>query len=753
MSIADDAATYQTPPVSTIATDAAAPDVTQNPGFNTAVMPAVAPPTAITGIAADAATYSPNDPNVTHQPGFNNTVLPGSKDLPVDNRKLPDFMTKLSALGSATAEAGLSFTSALFNQPKKIMDDATKGTFLDTSTKGDSLATSAQKSWAEKNKQYAKDYSGLENYQTAGKLIPEMAAYALVDKGAGLLGKGLEAAGGLMKAAKIPYTSLGVPGVNFTGRALETIGQGPKAVGAAFPPFTKLAAEYGAGGVKNAAEIAAVEGLRNDTKNPNQVFNTDQALDVVKNPALAIGAGVLGHGVGNYLDSVRTLGKGIDEYSPYAMNVMMKEPSYSRTLQMKMAGAFPNLFGFGKLIDLLDNTSTDTRNFVGKLLGNTGVKNSIESEAQAGKSVQAALTRVKKVADDAWEQVPTEQNVSNPQTVIDSVDKVRQIFVDSDIPAAKKILHYIDRNLPEKATPSSSILDAQGIPMVTATKPASMTIAEAKNIQSLIGGASQAASRIKNGGDAARQMAAELRTEKENILNHISDSLSETDQVAFAHARALSLHNFELNSIAPSIPKAVKNGVIAMDVANKMASEAGWNKMRPIFDDMSQVEQNAVAQHKILKALDNATEPGGRVRIGEFAKATGDLSRTGATMGDTHQAYEDFLKYLQGVEQEGGTGWWTQATVGGTVAAGAASGGLISKAVGATIGASLGALSFVANHSPLKRALHAATRKIPDSTHKALSKYIDKIVSGAGYFLSKGTFQHKDEEINNEGAQ
>jgi hypothetical protein len=85
-------------------------------------------------------------------------------------------------------------------------------------------------------------------------------------------------------------------------------------------------------------------------------------------------------------------------------------------------------------------------------------------------------------------------------------------------------------------------------------------------------------------------------------------------------------------------------------------------------------------------------------------------------------------------------------TVAGTVGAGAVAKGGVSKVLGLAVAASYPVLGFVANHSPLKTLLHAATRKLPDSTYNAVMKNIEKYLTRGGFYVTDGVMKHKDEK-------
>lgn len=638
-------------------------------------------------------------------------------------KKIPSFMTKVKAMGSASAESLLDFSAALLNQKPG------KGSFLDKypSSSGESPAASAHDYWSDKNKQLSDEYSGLGLYQGIGHAIPEMAAFAVVDKGRSLLSKPIEAIGTALKGAQIPGTSLGIAGVNATGKALEKIGQGPAAIGAAAPFYTKTAAEYGSVAARDLATFSAVEGLRYNPDNPEAGFNSDKALELLENPSLAAAASMVGHKVGKWMGASRELGKAKDTYSKYATTNELRDPSPSRTIIAKAMGVLPNLFGVGKLVDQIKNLSDDTRTFVGNLLGNPDVVKHIGAGEKAGRYVQAALKRTELAENHAWNAVPK-------QTPIAETDHV------------KKIINNIVTDLKENSPIDLKFLKQ----LETFGNKSGFTSGDVKKIHTKIGSVLK---RLYSHEDVAL-MAGEggvinrIKAGKDGFLNILQGNLDDAGNAALAKARVISAQNFDLMGIAPVIPKAVKNGVAAQQIADKMISEStGGKAMSPILDKMSEQGKNAVVKYKILKSLDAHTNPDGSIQLEPFLKETGGLSNTGNLMGkDTRTAYEGFLKYLEGVNEAASTGWWTQMTVAGGLAAGATAKGGVSKILAGLVMASYPVLGFIANHAPIKTLLHAATRKLPDSTYNAVMKSVEKYLTRGGFYISNGVIRHKDED-------
>lgn len=641
-------------------------------------------------------------------------------------KKIPSFVTKLKAIGSAAAESTLDFSAALLNQPVAMMRNATKGTSLEKyDTKGPTLADTAHEYWSGINEQNAKEYSGIGKYQAAGALIPELAAFAVVDKGRSLLSKPIEALGTALKGAKIPGTDLGVAGVNATGKLLEKIGQGPEVIGKAAPHFTKTALEYGAAAGRDLTTFSAVEGLRYNPENPEQGFNSDKALEMLENPSLAAAASAVGHKFGKYMANSRALGKAKDTYSPYATAYQLKEQGPSRTFMSKALGVLPNLFGWGKLIDQLESTSADTRDFIGKILGTPEISRSVDAGEKAGRYVQAALKRTKLAEDHAWNAVP--QNVTVAET-----DHV------------KKITSNILQDLKNNSPIDSRLLGS----LETFISKPSFTSGDVKKIHTKIG---NVLSRLYSHDDVAL-MAGEgniinrIKEGKDGLLNILQGNLDDAGNRALDKARNISTKNFELMGISPMVPKAVENGVEAQKIADKLISETTGSKvMDPVLGKMSGEGKNAVAKYKLLKSLDKYTNPDGSVNLGGFIKDTGPLSQQSKLMGKgTLAAYEGFLKYLQGVDEAAKTGWWTQSVVAGTVGTAAATKGGVSKTLGMVVAASYPVLGFIANHAPIKSLLHAATRKLPDDTYNAVMKNIEKHLTRAGFYISDGVINKKE---------
>lgn len=664
----------------------------------------------------------------------------GSSGYQMENakwKKIPSFMKKLESMGTSLAQGSLEWGQSLMNNapiPKEMKPF------------GDNI--DAIKQLDDKNKADDAEYSGLGGYQAAGKLLPDLAAFAAVDKGRSLLSKPIEAAGKYLAGATIPGTELGVMGVNAAGKALEKIGAGPAAIGKASPFFTKTAAEYGAAGARDLATFSAVEGLRYNPENLEAGFNSDKALEMLENPALALGASAIGHKVGKYLDNSRSLGKAKETYSPYATAYQLKDQGPTRTLEAKALGVLPNLFGFGKLVDQIHSISADTRDFVGKMLGSPEIRNGVDAGEKAGRYVQAALKRTKRTEDQAWKAVPKDAQIVNKSGLKQDVLAAQEILKDSEITLAGKTSKYLDKNTPE--TPTTSLI----LPPSTKKdylnellNKDNFTVADAKEIQSLISSAANSARHMKGGGDTARRMANDLQAVKENVLNKIDESLDENGQIAFKKARQISKQNFELMGLAPSMSKAVHNGVVAQQIADKLISESTSGKaVAPVMDKMSEQGRNMVAKYKLLKSLDSHTNPDGSVNMQGFMKQTGDLSRTNKVMSPgTYGAYQGFLKYLEGVDEAASTGWWTQATVAGTVAAGAIAKGGVSKTLGTAVAASYPVLGMIANHSPLKSLLHALTRKLPDSTYNAVAKNIEKYLTRGGFYITDGVMKKRDE--------
>lgn len=622
--------------------------------------------------------------------GISGYEISGGKTTPI-----PDFMTKLKAMGSSTAQ-GL----------------AEWGTALTRFLPGVKVDDSAVKYWSDINKKYTSDFGGgISNYQAVGKAIPDIAAFALVDKGRSLLSAPIEAAGAALK---------NVPGLNLLGKAVEKIGQGPSAIGEAAPFYSKTALKYGSAAGRDLTSFATVEGLKYDPENPDAGFNSDKALAMLENPS-ALAASAIGQKFSTYMNASRKLGQAKDLYSPYATAYQLKPQGPTRELEAKALGVLPNLFGIGKLVDQLRNVSNDTRTFVGKLLGNPEINRSIDAGELAGKHVQAALRRTKAAEDLAWENVPQQTLIQDSSAVKNSISN---------------ILDDLKTNTP---------LDAKLLnPLKSFGNKDEFTSGDIKKIQTKVG---SVLSRLYQHEDASlmSDVISRVKTEKDGLLNILQSNLDDAGNAALSKARTISAQNFDLMGISPLIPKAVKNGVAAQQIADKMISEAtGGKAMSPVFDKLSPMGQNAVAKYKLLKALDQHTNPDGTIALDPFLKSTGELSNVkGLVDTDTYKTLQGFNKYLQGVSEAAHTGWWTQMTVAGTAGAGAMSQGGTPKLLATAVAATYPVLGFIANHSPMKSLLHAATRNLSDNTYNAVMKAVEKYLIRGGFYVHDGIMEKK----------
>lgn len=487
------------------------------------------------------------------------------------------------------------------------------------------------------------------------------------------------------------------------------------------PTGLKTLAKYGASAGTGAGLLAGMETQRYNPDNPNELLNTQAAGEALSSP-LSYALPAIGTKVSTWMGASRALGEAKEQF-PNIMARDIKEPGITKSLSQAVFDAPAAITGWGKRVSQVENVGNDLRKFVTTVAGSPEFKNSIDYVELAGTKVRNALQGLEAGEDMLWNAPFKYKPIMDVQAVKDEAINAIDALKGTGIPSEALSIKQLQNSL----------------------RKGPMTVEDAKRLMSQIGKASVNARNADNAG-AGVELSGQLKQFKDNILNHIQTSLSPDDMKAFSAAREYTAKKYATYEAAPMLQKAIGNEAASQKLINSLISEGGVLPPKKVaLGVMSQEGRQSVDAAKIAKAVEDS-DTAGRINLDTFLKKTAEYTQTPKILSnDSYTALQGLNKYLSSVNEASRNKWAKPLGALGIAAAGAgAATGIPAAAIIPLV--SYGAAAFVANHSPLKTLLHAATKNLPTETYNAVSKAIEKNLTRGGYIVTQdGLLKHKDD--------
>lgn len=600
----------------------------------------------------------------------------------VGGKQEPDFLKKLDLINTGVHRGVTHFTHALMS---KLPFMPPEGSPL-----GDAYQKAIQDADAGIEAEQQKNintYTGA--YPQIGEFAGEMLATA--------------PAGGLF---------------SLTGNLAKTVGQ-------LAPVGLKTLAKYGTSALGGAGAMAALESQRYNPNDPTAMFNTEAAQNALENP-LSYAIPALGTKLSTWAQASRKLGEA-KEIIPNIRAVDIKDAGPARKFQQQFFGFLPALTGFGKQVKELDQIGDDLDNFVRNVSGNLTDIRASSLKDYAAKQMSGALKVMKLKGDLLWDKPFKTKPITDVQGLKDDVINAMDLIKDTGIKGESLIAKQLQQRI----------------------RKGNLTVEDAKKINSLLGDAAIGAKQVIRG--AGLELSDELGKIKDSILNKIQSSLTPDDMADFSAAREYSSRYFAMQKNSPRIRKAIESEAGARALIDDFLSEKGKvnkQKVLNVFKDLpgelSQKGPKAAAAAKIAEIIQHS-DTAGRLNLDTFLTKTSGRTQIPEIVGsDVYKSLQGLNKYLHSVDEAAKTGWWRQASM---LAMSGGAGWLGGGGVGAGLAlASYGAAALAANHSPLKTALHALTKKLPKDTYDHLVKVIEKHFNRAGYIYSNGELKEDTDE-------
>lgn len=492
--------------------------------------------------------------------------------------------------------------------------------------------------------------------------------------------------------------------------------QGAQALGKTLPLGFQTIGKYGASALGGAGVLAGMETQRYDADRPDQLLNTEAAVDALKNP-LSYVLPAVGTKLSTWADKSRQLGVAKESVKGIMARDIL-EPGPIRKVSHQFFDSLPMLTGLGKRAKQIEHIGDDIQRFISKVSGGNEAVLSKDLIKFAGTKVQSALQRIKRGGDQLWNQPFKTKVIADTQGVKDNVLNAIDILKGSGIPLEAKTIKFLNQGM----------------------RKGGITVEDVKNLQSIIGDAAINAKNAGAGGIGNR-MSKELIDTKNGLLDEIQKSLSPADMKDFMAAREYSARQFQMYKEAPKLQKALESEVASRKLIKDLLSETEMSPKKSVMNIMSPRGQKAVQAAKIAKALEDS-DIDGKINLTSFLNKTSEKTQTPEILGNqTYKALQGLNKYLSSVNEASQGNWWKQATLMGGLAAGG------SAVAGPSALIAYPVATFIANHSPLKTALHALTKKLPDSTYKYLTQSIENQLVKGGFLMTReGVLQHKDDE-------
>lgn len=505
------------------------------------------------------------------------------------------------------------------------------------------------------------------------------------------------------------------------GGALGLTGKAATLVGKAAPTGLKTLGKYGTSAAGGAGVLAGTESQRYDPENPGQLINTKAAGETLSNP-LAYALPALGTKLSTWAKASKDLGAA-KEVFPNIMARNLKEPGATTTLSNMFFGIPSALTGMGKQAKQVNMIGDDISAFIRKVAGTKEAQTADNLTEYSANIVQSTLKKMDRAENKIWDQGFKSTALKNPQDVKDEVINAIDLLKGSAIGGESTTINYLKKGI----------------------QKGDLNVEDVKKLNTLISGASINARNLEGG--VGNQLAEGLSQIKDNLLNHIQNSLSPEQMKNFSAARAFSANKFELFKSAPLLQRAIHDDTSAHKLVNTLTSEAGvLPPKRAAVGILSEGGKDMLAATKLQQALESS-DIAGHINLNSFLKKTSDYSQTKEIMNEkAYGALQGLNKYLKNINDSSKLGMGKMAVVGGGLASAAGAGALGAGATGLMAPlVAYGAATFIANHSPLKTLLNALTKNLPSSTYDAVVRNIEKHLTRAGYFMSEdGILKSKD---------
>jgi len=515
------------------------------------------------------------------------------------------------------------------------------------------------------------------------------------------------------------------------GGALGALGKAATFVGKVAPTGLKTLGKYGVSATGGAGVLAGMESQRYDPENPGQLVNSEAAGAALTNP-LSYVLPAAATKLSTWAESAQKLGVAKEQF-PNIMARNLKEPGITTKLSDSFFNIPSALTGVGKQSKQVQGIGDDISNFIMKQAGTKEAQTADNLRQYSANIMQSTLKKMGRAEDKMWDMGFKTTPISNIQGVKDDVINAIELLKTNKTPGYETVVNYLNNGI----------------------RKGEMKVEDVKKLQTLVSGAAVSAKGLEGG--VGNQLAGDLTNIKDSLLNHIQGSLSPEAMKDFSAARAFSANKFELFKQAPLLQKALNDEASAHKLVNALISEGGViPPKKAALDILSGKGRDMVGATKLQQALESS-DTAGHINLDSFLTKTSDFTQTSKVMNkDAYTSLQGLNKYIKTVNDSVNVGRMGQVLTGGALAAGAGAGAVGAGAAGLALPlVAYGAASFVANHSPLKTLLYAATKNLPKSTMDLVNKNIEKHLTRAGYFMSRdGVLKHKDDkDVPNEGVQ
>jgi hypothetical protein len=504
------------------------------------------------------------------------------------------------------------------------------------------------------------------------------------------------------------------------GSALGSVAKGADLVGNLLPTGLKTLGKYGTSAVGGAGVLAGMESQKYDPENPGQMINTEAAGQALSSP-LSYVLPALGTKLSTWLGSAEDLGAA-KEIFPNIMARNLKEPGATTTLSNMMFGIPAALTGMGKQAKQLNSIGDDVSNFIQKLAGTKSALTADNLTEYSANIMQSTLKKMSRAEDTIWDKGFKTALISDPQAVKDDVINAIDLLKTNKIPGYETTVNYLNNGI----------------------RKDNINVDDVKRLQTLVSGAAINAKGLEGG--VGNQLASDLSDVKDNLMNHIQNSLSPDQMKDFSAARAFSANKFQLFNQAPMLQKALYDETSAHKLVNSLISEGGvLPPKRAAISILSPGGKNMLAATKLQQALESS-DTAGHINLDSFLTKTSPYTQTKEILNkDAYGALQGLNTYLKNIDEASKVGWWRQAVIGGSIASAMGVGAIGAGATGLAVPLiSYGAATLIANHSPLKTLLNGlvkasskATGIQQSSIYDAISKSVSKQLTRAGLLMSQ----------------
>lgn len=515
------------------------------------------------------------------------------------------------------------------------------------------------------------------------------------------------------------------------GGALGGVAKGAKLLGEVLPTGLKTIGKYGTSALGGAGVLAGVESQKYDPENPGQLINTEKAGEALSNP-LSYALPMAATKLGTWGEAAQKLGVAKEEFP----NIMARNLKEGPT--QKLSDMFFNipatLTGVGKQAKQVEGIGDDISSFIMKTAGTKEAQTADNLREYSANIIQSTLKKMGRAEDKIWDKGFKSTLISDAQAVKDDVINAIDLLKTNKVPGYDTVVNSLNNGI----------------------RKGDLKVEDVKKLQTIMSGAAINAKSLEGG--IGNELASSLGGIKDNLLNHIQNSLSPDAMKDFIAAKAFSANKFELFKNAPLLQKAINDEASAHKLVNSLISEGGvLPPKKAVMGILSGKGQDMVAATKVQQALESADNGSGHIDLDKFLKATSPYTQSKEILNkDAYQNLVGLNKYIKTVKESGNVGRLGQVATGAALAGGAGAGAMGMGTIGMALPLiGYGAASFVANHSPLKSLMYAVTKNLPKNTMDLVTKNIEKHLTRAGYFMSEdGVFKHKDDkDVTNKGIQ